>query len=260
MASTRLTGRQLSVALVVLLGVAACTGGAGSEDPPESTTAAPTSFASPPDGGGLAVEETGFSSTPDGAVSYGAVVENTSRAAAVNSFVSVWLIDADGNRIDGPTSGEPWLTVRLARLLPGERIGLGATGPPPDREVAGVEVGVEQPAAWVYPLDGENWLLQPVVVRDVATERGADGARLVFTVDAAFTTAMVPGGIGPNGSYMAIFRDAAGAVVGGADCCTEPSGSTEVVTPGRSQAALQLDFDLPARADAARTEVYVLLG
>lgn len=267
-------GRRLVVALslmgLLLAGPAACTNG-GTDDPspsPRATgrpTPAPTVFTSPPDGGTLTVVEAGFSTvqgdgeTP-GAVSYGVIIENASGAAALNSFVSIWLIDSAGERIGGPASGEPSLRARLTRLLPGERVGVGATEPSYDGEVADLQVEVEAAAEWVSPLGSENWLLQPVVARDVATERGADSTTIAFTVDAGYTSEMVPGGLGSYGEYVAIFRDAAGAVVGGAGCCAEPVGAAEVVTPGQSREELHLDHGVPARADDARTEVYVLLG
>ena len=190
-------------------------------------------------------------------VSFGAIIENTSGAVAHDSVVSIWLVDADGERIDGPVEGASAFDQRLTRLLPGERVGVGATQSVSD-EVADLDVEIKPATEWLA-LDREYWLHQPVVARDVTIVRVPGSTTIEFTVDAAYTSEMVPGGFGTRGDYIAIFRDAAGTLVGGVDCCV-PLAASDVVSPGRSRGALALHYGVPERADDSHTEVYVLLG
>jgi hypothetical protein len=258
------------VSLVTVLG--ACTDGGDSDDPespsPGPATPEPTTFAEPPDGGTLEVAEVGFSESPRTTgdtsadlLSWGVVIENTSdEYLAVDGAVTVTLLDADGNPIDelsGEPASEPVPSLpTLTRLLPGERIGFGHTVPHYGADVADLAVEVE--ASFWQPVNASHWSAHPITATDVVTQRSGDRVTLGFTVNAAYTGDMVSGQLWVGGHFAAIFRDGSGAVIGGADCCHGTGGNNPVqVPPGLSQAELHLDFETPAPADDARTEIYL---
>jgi hypothetical protein len=260
--------RRTPLCLALLASLAACTADGGSdEDPPSPTPTAtvPATFAEPPDGAEVTVAETGFSATPSeeeaaDILSYGVVVENTSdEFVALDSTVSISLLDSDGNPIDeisGEPTDQPARRQSVTRLLPGERIGFGGTVPHHGAEVADLAVDVET-ATWA-PVAADRWWSQSITASDVTTQDTTGASVLRFAVDAAYTQEMVGGELVIGGHFTAIFRDSAGAVVGGADCCHDAGGNAPVeVPPGQSEGQLTLDFGTPAGADDARTEVYL---
>lgn len=258
---------------LALAGLGACTAdgadGDGQSPAPEPTTTAstaPTAFAEPPDGAELTVAETGFSVStyqPDASaelLSYGVIVGNPSEFMALDVSVDIRLLDADGQPID-EISGEPAddpepRRQSLTRLLPGEQIGLGRTVPHYGGEV--VELAVDVEAASWSPVSDQLWWSHPITASDVTTQDTGDSSVLRFAVDAAYTDDMIRGQLWIGGHFTAIFRDAGGAVVGGADCCHGTGGQVPVeVPPGRSDVELNLEHGTPARADDTRTEIYL---
>ncbi|HEY8474016.1 MAG TPA: hypothetical protein VIL37_15455 [Natronosporangium sp.] len=253
---------------MLLAGLGACTSDDDPTDPPASTPAsptAPTAFASPPDGVAPAVAETGFSISPyendesADLLSYGVLVENPGEFVALDVMVQIRLLDAEGEPIDelsGERTDHPGPQPQaITRLLPGERIGVGRTVPHYGSDVAELDVRVEV-GTW-SPVQGDQWWFQPISASEVVASDGPRGPTLGFTVDAAYTDDMIRGQLWVGGHFSAIFRDAGGAIVGGADCC-HGTGQTQVeVPPGRSQAELYLEYGLPAQADPARTEIYL---
>lgn len=265
--SRRIALLCVPVVAALLAGLSACTTDDDPTDPPASTpaTPAPTAFASPPDGVAPAVAETGFSVSPyendesADLLSYGVMVENPGEFVALDVLVQIRLLDADGEPIDeisGERTDNPEPQPRaITRLLPGERIGVGRTVPHYGSDVAELDVRVEV-GKW-SPVYGDLWWFHPVSATDVATSDGPHGPTLGFTVDAAYTGDMIRGQLWVGGHFSAIFRDADGTIVGGADCC-HGTGQTQVeVPPGRSQAELYLENGVPAQADPSRTEVYL---
>lgn len=98
------------------------TGGSASDDSCDIPDRAPAStLASAP--GGIEVVEQGFSQSPSGLVSLGAILENTSTEVARRIPVRFRLFDAAHHELPELTTGE--LSVEIPLLLPGQRIGAG---------------------------------------------------------------------------------------------------------------------------------------
>jgi hypothetical protein len=262
---TRMTcgGRSTSwrglttLGMLGMLLMAACTSETGSEDPPSTTPAAPdpTVFTAPPDGGEIRVVESGMSVWSDessGLVSYGAIIENTSGTVAHRIPVSLWLLDAEGDRIPGST-GHDWGGLVVAQLLPGQRLGIGDTNVlSEDEQAADLEVVIEEPDEW-QTLDETVFYHHPVIASDVTTERTERGATLSATVDATYTfETLVPGSAGIRGNFVPIFRNSEGRIVGADECCER------FIPPGSFREALDFAVPPPPEADDARTELYVV--
>jgi hypothetical protein len=247
--------------LVGLLLTAECTGGTAPESPPATTAPAsePTMHAVPPDGGEVKLVETGMSVWYDDEqsthiVSYGVTVENTSQAVAHATSISIWLVDADGNRMTNPAgAAEPWLTRSISRVMPGQQLALGDMHALRDEHrPAELRVEIEAPEGWER-FDNSYWLHRSVTAGSVTTERSGHITVLSFLVDAPYTPDMLPrGAAGTRPEFVAIFRDRDGAIVGGYECC----GSI-FMPPGQSQQQLTLDGTPPETEDS-RTEIYLL--
>jgi hypothetical protein len=253
--------------LGLVAGLGACTGGGGDDPPPpspEATTFTPTSFPEPPDGAELAVVGTGFSVLPsttgDTSLSWGVVIENTSdEYAAFDGVVTVRLLDAEGNQVD-EISGEPTdepvqFLPTLTRVLPGEQVGFGNTVPGAGAEVAQLAVEVE--TGFWQPVYDDFWWAHPVTASNITAAHTADGSTLGFTVDAAYTADMIRGELRVGGHFTAIFRDADGAILGGAKCCHGTGEAAVEVPPGQSRGELNLPDGVPERTDDTRIEVYL---
>ncbi|UOZ02578.1 hypothetical protein [Amycolatopsis sp. WQ 127309] len=121
------------------------TGRSASDDSCDIPDRAPAStLASAP--GGIKVVEQGFSQSPSGLVSLGAILENTSTEVARRIPVRFRLFDAAHHELPGLTTGE--LSVEVPLLLPGQRIGAGTGAYRREIPVAGAETTVG-PNAWV---------------------------------------------------------------------------------------------------------------
>lgn len=236
----------------------------------EGTEAAPTAA---PDGGLLRVVEQGFTQT-GAAVSVGAVLENTSAHPAYRTRVQVRLFDAKRVWLPEVRFGEVRRVMEIPVVLPGQRVGVGNDAHPAPLYGGGAAVvssfEVELlTTTWLAP--GALGPFGAVVADSVRTERpnpaapsivslryrerspncaplAARGAAAVFR-DAAGR--VVGGAIEPPGALV-VFRDPDGAVVGGH---AEPPESAPC-SPGERELWVIPLNPAPEAADPARTEVH----
>lgn len=203
----------------VLLGVvlavnAGCAG--GGSDP--SPSASPSSSARPrivesvtaPDGGVVRLVESGFSADIDFTTRYvfGAVVENTSKEYLV-SYVRVTFRFLDGEGKKREILGHSDQFGEAKAIPPGGRKGVGveieqgnlANEPAPARVTATVDEGF----TWVLAS-----LLPALTITPSRYETDASGVTwLEFVLDSEYPA------VKPLPDLVFIYRDAAGAVVGG---------------------------------------------
>jgi hypothetical protein len=192
-------------------------------------------------GGGpaVAVVETGYSVVEGGdegtGVSVGVVVENRTDKVARLTMVTV---EIEGTGDDDCCENTYGFTIRT--LLPGQRVGIGATWSGPGSGVTGIDVSVHGPAdaeTSLPPIDRRT-----VPIEEVTTSFSPANEPLV-----SFTTQ------GPRPwqdvDAFAIFRNADGDIVGGAGINGKerPAG----VNPRRLQVAA--GSRIP---DAVTVEVY----
>jgi hypothetical protein len=159
-------------------------------------------------GGGPAVEvvETGYSVVEGGGpvtqVSFGVVVENRTDKVARLTMVTV---EIEGERDD---CCENTYGFTIGMLLPGQRVGIGATRSAPGLRVTGIDVSVHGPADAETKLPPSDRRTTPI--EDVSTSFSSDNGPLVsFTTGLPYRSQDV--------DAFVIFRNADGDIVGGAD-------------------------------------------
>ncbi|MGX7669805.1 hypothetical protein [Plantactinospora sp. DSM 117369] len=219
-------------------------------DDNRTTIAAPSS-------GAVTVTETGFTQIADkGEVSIGAVVENTSSQVAYRTRVIFGALDANGKYALGE-AGRFNYFFEIPIIRPGERavIGTYAFLDPASFTRTGIWITVARAnlqlvqTQWIPEADTEKF---PTVTARLNPEKPplASNGDVIVHLVANSNACRELGGRGK----MMVFRDAAGAVVGGA---YHPMPNSEVCAAGdfttRAQA---LGGKLP-EADLARTELDV---
>lgn len=228
---------------VALAAVPACS---GTQDP--GRLAAPLAQDSPgaEAEGEIEIVDYGFSAIPLGgdawALSYGVVLRNAGADAASLTTVTATATTSSGEPVGGliPRSVQHY-------LAPGATVGLGATVP-------AVDVGLDElPGDLVFEVKTREWVsadddaydFPAFTASDVALVRAGDGsAEITFT-------GTVADGPKTIGSMSAIFRDAAGRLVGGAESSDVEGGL------GLTSGPMSLRLEWGAAEGASRAEVYV---
>jgi hypothetical protein len=235
---------------VLLAGALACTGDQPAPQPsPSLEDDGFVRGSVAPDGGQVRVVESGYTVVADlrGMATFGAVLENTSKDRAVSVTVTARFFDSAGGDVQfgsyiSSLNSEP------ARILPGERVGVGD-------QLLGWETRNDSrtPARMELEVMADTWWpvarVARVVVSDVRPETESDGDRILsFTVDSGL--ALSAG----EQRTVVIVRDRAGKVVGG----LIPLRPQEPWPVGRSPQRVVLERRaVPAGADLSRAEVFV---
>ncbi|KAB2340587.1 hypothetical protein [Actinomadura rudentiformis] len=259
--------RMVAASLTIgLLTVGACAEEKGPERPSAGVTATKA-----PDGGQLRLVDRGLSVFPgpgNGArfrpeakaagrdynvVSWGILIENTSKWAATLTLVDVHLVDAAGVALSKTDYDRPKAET-IAVIRPGERFGMGLTqnlakpGKPRKRlrTPADLQVQIGQ-SAWFPPNSRSNEFVK-ITASEIKTPH--DGrATVSFTMESPSHQ---------QAWATALFRNAAGKIIGGTGHCEDSFGDQpeRVVAPGRSRGTINTRYVVPHVA-AARTEVYL---
>lgn len=222
----------------------------------------------PGDDGEVRVVEKGYSpikdSGGDDLVSYGAIVENTSRKMAAAFVLRLRIVDADGKNLVGRISDYA-LDSEPAFVMPGQRIGVSDCVYVKGPGVASVTMTVGE-VAW-YAVDPKRYysaqLTGTVLKTGWQKGRGQvphwseDGIKAVpagdslvveFEVESAYTKLLNR----PNAAM--IFRNAKGAVVGGAP--RHPLGVYTQFPPGKSRHVIRVNYGPPAGIDLSTIELH----
>jgi hypothetical protein len=220
--------------------------------PVETPTATETPFKTNGDDGQIVVVERGFSMIPKkndfDRLSFGAVLENTNRAAVAFPAYLIEFLDAKGKQIRGIDAIAE--AESPPRVLPGGRYGIGGIIPYVSyQRLADIRVTITE-TTWI-PHAAQSQFAK-VTAAQVRTERSAGApTTLTFTIDSAFHKPI------PGVDVSVIFRDPAGKIVGGVDhVVSRLSVNATDVPPGRSIHQMLLQDGTPADADDSRTEVY----
>ncbi|MFJ9778627.1 hypothetical protein ACIRSS_03530 [Amycolatopsis sp. NPDC101161] len=213
-------------------------------------------------GGGIKVVDQGFSQSPSGLVSLGAVVENTSADVAYRVPVKFRLFDAARHELPEVTASE------VPLLLPGQRIGAGKGTYERDASVATVET-VVGPNAWLP--SGAVGSLSPVKATPLQTRHYYPDNPIY--VDVHYREMSTNCRALDSSTTTAIFRDPAGRIIGGdsgwagMQLTFRDTHGTEIVverqlpagqscSPGERETWVIPDVGAPTTGDDARTEVY----
>ncbi|GIG69521.1 hypothetical protein [Phytomonospora endophytica] len=249
-------GRRAVLGLAVAAGVGALAGCAkdGSPTASPSTSDTPSDLplsapaepdATAPAAGALRVVDSGWSHESREGVkvfSYGVIVENTSDRVAFQTTASVRFTDASGLDVMAPEGS--FLDGRVTVVLPGERVGFGATFLSVAKGAEKMDVELVTAEWWAK--DNTALEFAPITVGDVATDRAHPPKQLMFTVTSGYTEQLV------STRAAAVFRDEAGKIVGGTTA-PEPSA----LPSGESKGGFGVEYGMPLSAAPAATEVYV---
>lgn len=205
-----------------------------------------------PDGGGVRVVEQGFTETASPLtdqdnyyVTVGIMVENTSDYVAVATGIEVRLRDGSGDRLPHGLGDDGTLSVPV--LLPGQRFGVGATDLLDRGGTAELAVAVGEPAQW-WPAEHRVAEFAQVTTGELSTIRDSPiELTLRFTIDSGY-----PVSVGRRTAF-AVFRNAAGEIVGGAN---DPARYPHV-RPGRSFGDLRFQDVAQDVVDPSRTKIYL---
>lgn len=233
---------------------------------PSSVSPSTPPFARADDGGQLRIVEKGFSrfnkvldeGDKDPIVSYGLVVENTSRRMIAVSSVDIEPLNQRGEKIRGQAG------VLLPPVLPGQRSGggfyssmLGVQTTLKDEPIAEIRLKVR--TQWwplessIRDLEGKmmNGKVAPLNASKVRVEpqrKHPTRKMLSFTVQSGYDKPV-------RGSAMAVLRSSSGAIIGGTSgWSSQPSPS--LYSPGRSTGKIKMRWTLPG-TDHSRTQVYL---
>jgi hypothetical protein len=232
---------------VLLAGAAGCTADEPSPHPSPSVddTGLVTGSVAP-DGGQVRVVESGYTAAvvDDGVVTFGAVLENTSKERAAGVAVTARFFDSKGDEVRFLDSG---LNSRPAVILPGERMGFGD-----QFDLGHIRPGDRAPARMDLKVRTSSWWPGSRVARVVVSDvrHTLDGVQDVFsfTVDSGLD---LSAGVQQT---VIIVRDRAGKMVGG----LVPSRPLKPWPPGRSTQRVVLPhMYVPKSAVLAQAEVYV---
>jgi hypothetical protein len=252
--------RHLLFAASGLLAAGACTPGGDVRPAPSVSpglTALPPPTVRAPDGGVIRVVDQGVSALTDPSgkplASYGVVVENTGRGlVAVKVALSVRLTGADGRPVHDTvqgTAGSDATNRIVIQVFPGQRAGIGATTYVDRPGVAGIHVDAG-PATW---LPSGNGLVEVAALDASGVAVKVPGGRfpavVTFTVTSGFHEAV------DHPAAQAVFRDAAGRIVGGTG--PDRTNPADRYGPGTSHGEIDVTYGLPRGTDATRTEVYL---
>ena len=251
------------VAAAVIGLIFVLTNGEGDDPPSPTTTEQPTppetsgsTETTEPSGGGgggggggnapvgsttVEVVESGFSNFMGGydkderAVTYGFIVENTGDEIATDISISISAYDASGTALASDSK-----TIYVLR--PGESIGLGDEffGDSFSTEVDSIDVQVSEPS---------NYSVEDVPEEGALTAEGITTTADDYSVTTKFTAKSTYGQQLDYPSAYAIYRNAAGDIIGGS------SGSIDFITANGSTAGEVRSWELIP--DIATTEVYL---
>lgn len=197
--------------------------------------------ATAPGGGGLHVVEQGFTSLNSG-ISYGAIVENTSNSVAYRTHVT-FAFSNNGTPVEQPPS--PQNTQEIPIILPGQRIGVGTTGPlaaPHTATAAELHLG---DTTWLTR-DEAGRDLGPITTTVVRTEHPDEHylGYLKITYTTATTTCRPLAWRG----VATVVRNQSGTIIGGT-----LQGSDDGCAPGTHTTSPTSLLPVP---DDARTQVF----
>ncbi|HIV59310.1 MAG TPA: hypothetical protein H9902_15295 [Candidatus Stackebrandtia faecavium] len=228
-------------AVAIVAGLTGCSGGETPKGPdPADSSESPSAT---PDDTAIEVVDSGVSDVAGEAVSYGALVENTSDTVAFMSVASVSVLDSDGEIIESGEENELY-QQGLTAIFPGKPVGFGATVPSKraaEADSITVEIGVDE---W-WSLEDAQAEFPEVTTSHVSVAED-DGETLV-----SYAVSVTEGL--PVSYASAVFRDSDGAIVGG-EAATQP----QALAPGDSQQQLVCRHGLPEAADSSETEVYIV--
>jgi len=237
----------VGAAVLVGLGVAGAlrwiSPGRGCDIPASLADQAGAPPSAAPGGGEIQVLEQGFTANINGGVSVGAILTNTSRSVAYQLHISYRLVDASSRPLQAADPAEV-----IPILLPGQRIGVGEFIPSAAaNRVSGFQVVLGDP----------QWRSMSVLGKDFTTVAGTyqqlthdatPVATLSFTEKSANCRDLAAS------TVAVVFRNAGGAIVGGATEFPQGGGS-ESCAQGSSTVRVQGLVRPPTTQDA-RTQVY----
>ncbi len=228
--------------VVVLAGLA---GGCSGGDTPKGPDPTPSSESpsATPDDDAIKVRDSGVSEVQGESISYGALLENTSDTVAFMSVASVSVLDDEGAVIESGEENELY-QQGVTAIFPGQTVGFGATVPSEQSKEADsitVEVDVDE---W-WALDDAQDEFPQVSTSHVSVAQEDDEAVVSYAVSVTEDL--------PVSYAAAVFRDAEGAIVGGA-AAMQP----QALSQGDSQQQLVCRHGLPDDAQLDETEVYIV--
>ncbi|MBC6462844.1 hypothetical protein [Actinomadura sp. HBU206391] len=265
--------RILAASLTIgLLAVTACTGGKEGERPSSGVTAI-----KPPAGGQLRLVDRGLSVFPGPAngaeftpevkaarrdwdvVSWGILIENTSRWVAAFTVVDVDLVDAAGVVLSETDYRKRSKAETIVVLRPGERFGMGHTQPleapgrhPGKRLRAPADLQVQIGRSTWFPPNSRYDEFARITASEIKTPQNP-GLTVSFMMESAYATSR-------RAWATSLFRNAAGKIIGGTSHCDDANRDQpdRIVLPGRARGhiARGLDYIVPHVAPA-RSELYL---
>lgn len=206
-----------------------------------------------PGGGGIRVLERGFTQEGRGA-SLGAVVENSSHAVAYRTLIRFRVLDAAGKSASAPAFLSPQLVQEIPVILPGQRIGAGTFVYV--AETRGLRPTYAQVASFELEIISTHWLpsgtgFAAVTASDLRPNRydPTDPTEIIidYTVNSGYCWTFKSRGV------AAVFRDAAGTVIGGSLEWASTHGHF-VCSPGRYDE--WIGATVPQGTDDSRIEFY----
>lgn len=203
-------------------------------------------------------------------VSYGLVVENTSDQVLLNVPVTYRFLDATGSVVPEPVtafsdSDRTADSATIPILWPDERYGLGGMSYRDRPGATQIEVEVGMPDRWVPPMEAEVTYGgfradEQVEITGITVGYGDDGEPIVrfgaqFPAElaAAQRSSGDGGGVGGMRGF-AVYRDAQGRIIGGADSSTDIDIGVD--EPEAGEIALDDPLVVPG-IDPTEVEVFV---
>lgn len=255
----RVAGRRRWAVPVGLAVIGSLTAGCDGGSPPERTTentppgqAATTSPAArSEDGGKVRVTERGFTSRVsehDGhpKISYGFVLENTSKSNVVAFIPQIGFIDGSGRALK---ISEEKLRQPVVLIPPGQRRGVGNTfGLIAADKASRMNVRISE-VEWYPPgTSGTGPFPKITASRPEKVTREKAWLRLTFAATLSGRTPLVV-------TTYALFRDSAGKIIGG----SAPRYRPVQLKPGKSEHTIRTWDGVPDKAEIAedRTEIYL---
>lgn len=253
-AANRLS-QGLALATLALLALTYLAWPSNAAEPAPAATRTPTRPTPPPspsprpnDDGTVRIVEHGFTvermERDAYQITWGVIVENTSRTTAASVPVTLSLLDGKGRKL--PTTMTRYVRDRpTAYIMPGARFGLGDHSHTYTRHPGTKAIKFELGApAWLPPGDPRAPDLTATVLK-TTPRQGRNDLDITFKVQARVQDVV------HHAQANAILRNEQGEIVGG----TSPSTTLPSLPPGWSIRRMKV-HDAPSTADPARTEVH----
>ncbi|WP_020499008.1 hypothetical protein [Sciscionella marina] len=227
-------------------------------DIPQSVREQPASAKSAPGGGGIQVEDTGFSQVPQ--LTAGAVLRNTSDHIAYRTKVAFLPVVSIDGHPPKPLQNS-LMTTEIPVLQPGEQIGIGRVlGIGSTWRLTKIDIDL-QTTTWL----AKGALGRFAQTKDTVTDFTKAGASpptdvVHYTEKSASCRPLV------NRHSSVVYRDASGKIIGGDFAAPDGKGnpgagnlqpvSSPSCTPGERKTWIVPFTEIPKAADKQRTEVY----